>query len=425
MKSVCIIVQNVYDMDTRVRRKAEALASAGYSVDVLALAGPNAKKSYTLNNVNIQTVSLGKKRGSLARYVYEYAAFFAWAFFRLLWLTRQKGYVVIDVNTLPDFLIFAAAPGRWFGAKLVLDMHEITPEFYMSKYGVSPDSRLIRLLNYLEKVSFNFADHVVTITEPIQELLISRGLDPAKTIVVMNSADETHFSSSKPSPVADGASDGFRMIYHGTLTRLYGLDIAIEAFHLAHKEMPGAELWILGSGTEKEALEELARRLGLESRVKLVGQVPSSEISSWLKRADAGILPIRRDVFLDFAFPNKLPEFIIMERPVLVSRLKTIRRYFSEEALSYFEPHNSADLARQMVRLYRDSGLRARLAARAKQEYIPIRWEVMKQRYLKLIEDVAGSAGPVIACSDVAEVSVAEPKELFDLGASESSHLLT
>jgi hypothetical protein len=61
-----------------------------------------------------------------------------------------------------------------------------------------------------------------------------------------------------------------------------------------------------------------------------------------------------------------------------------------------------------MVRLYRDSGLRAQLAARAKQEYIPIRWEVMKQRYLKLIEDVAGSAGPVIACSDVAEVSVAE-----------------
>jgi len=408
MKSVCIVVQNVYDMDARVRRKAEALASAGYSVDVLALAGPNAKKSYTLNNVHVHTLSLDKKRGSLARYIYEYAAFFIWTFFRLLRLTRQRRYAVIDVNTLPDFLILAAAPGRWLGAKLVLDMHEITPEFYMSKYGVSADSRLIRLLKYLEKISFNFADHVITITEPIQELLISRGLGPAKAIVVMNSADETHFSSSKPSSTADGTSDGFRMIYHGTLTRLYGLDIAIEAFHLAHKQMPGAELWILGSGTEKEALEELARRLGLDSKVKLVGQVPSSEISSWLQRADAGVLPIRRDMFLDFAFPNKLPEFIIMERPVLMSRLKTIRHYFSEEALSYFEPQNSADLARQMVNLYRNPGLRTQLAARAKQEYIPLRWEVMRQRYLKLIEDLAGSTCPMTQRSCATEMTAAE-----------------
>ncbi len=394
MKSVCILVQNVYDMDARVKRKAEALASAGYVVDVLALAGTLGQKTYILNKVNVQTLSLGKKRGSLARYIYEYAAFFLWAFFRLLLQTRRRGYAVIDVNTLPDFLIFAALPGRWMGAKLILDMHEITPEFYMSKYGVSADSRLIWILKYLEKISFDFADYVVTISEPIQELLIGRGLDASKSIVVMNSADEARFASGTHSATAEGNSDGFRMIYHGTLTKLYGIEIAIEAFSLACKEMPGAELWILGSGTEKEALEGLALRLGLDSKVKLVGQVPSAEITSWLNRADVGVLPIRRDVFLDFAFPNKLPEFIIMEKPVLMSRLKTIRHYFSEQALSYFEPHNSADLARQMIRLYRDRGLCAQLAARAKLEYIPIRWEVMKQRYLNLIEDLAGSQPP-------------------------------
>src|SRR5262249_13232123 len=35
-KSFCILVQNQYDIDARVRRKAEALVGAGYSVDVLA-----------------------------------------------------------------------------------------------------------------------------------------------------------------------------------------------------------------------------------------------------------------------------------------------------------------------------------------------------------------------------------------------------
>lgn len=380
--------------------------SAGYSVDVLALAAAHGKKTYTLDGVNVYTVALGKKRASLARYAYEYGAFLMWAFVRVFFLMRRKRYVVIDVNTLPDFLIFAALPARWMGAKLILDMHEITPEFYMSKYGVAANSRLIRLLKRLEAISFNFANYVVTISEPIQDLLIGRGLDPSKSIVVMNSADETRFASSMSASAGDGISDGFRMIYHGTLTRLYGLDIAIEAFHVAHKEMPGAELWILGSGTEKEMLEGLVLRLGLDSKVKLVGQVPSADIPTWLHKAHIGVLPLRRDVFLDFAFPNKLPEFIVMGKTVLMSRLKGIRHYFSEEALSYFEPNNPADLAKQMVRLYRDEGLRAQLAARAKQEYASIRWDVMRKRYLKLIED--GSKRPATKRSHITEMTAAE-----------------
>jgi glycosyltransferase involved in cell wall biosynthesis len=389
MKSVCLMVQNVYDIDSRLRRKAEALVSAGYTVDVLALAPAHGKRTYTLDNVNVYTISLGKKRGSLARYLFEYSVFFLWAFIRLFLLMRRRRYAVIDVNTLPDFLIFAALPGRWMGAKLILDMHEITPEFYMSKYGIPENSWLVRLLRFQEKISFDCADHVITINEPIQSLLVSRGLPPSKTTVVMNAADEARFSSSSRAAALDDDSDAFVMIYHGTLTRIYGLDIAIEAFGTVHKEMPGAELWILGSGPEQGALASLAQERGLHSKIKLVGQVPSADIPAWLNRCKVGILPIRRDVFLDFAFPNKLPEFIIMGMPVLMSRLRTIRHYFSEEALSYFEPHNPADLAKQMVRLYRDSGLRAQLAARARQEYAPIRWDIMKQRYLALVGDLS------------------------------------
>src|SRR2546428_789784 len=136
MKSICFVVQGVYDFDPRVRRKAEALVDAGYSVDVLALRSSNGKKIYTLKGVNVRTVSLGKKRGSRARYFFEYAAFFGWAFLRLSLQMRRRRYAVIDVNTLPDFLIFAPVLARWMGAKLVLDLHEITPEFYISKYGI-------------------------------------------------------------------------------------------------------------------------------------------------------------------------------------------------------------------------------------------------------------------------------------------------
>src|SRR5437899_292287 len=270
MKTICMLTQSWYDFDARVRRKAEALISAGYSVDVLSLTGRDGKKTYTLNGVNVYTLSLGKKRGSLVRYAFEYATFFVWSLLRLSLMMWRNRYVVIDVNTLPDFLIFAALPARWMGAKLILDMHEITPEFYMSKYGITEDSLLVQVLKYLERISFNFADYVVTISEPIQDLLIGRGLDASKSIVIMNSADEARFESSAPAAAFDDRSHPFVMVYHGTLTRIYGLDIAIEAFNMVHGEMLEAELWILGSGPEQGGLAELAQERGLTSKVKLV-----------------------------------------------------------------------------------------------------------------------------------------------------------
>ncbi|HXD75850.1 MAG TPA: glycosyltransferase [Vicinamibacterales bacterium] len=392
--AVCVITQSDYQADPRVRRKAEALIAAGYSVDVLALPPSTGKKSYTLNGVRVRTMPLGKKRGSLARYVFEYAAFFVWALVRVTLQMRRRRYAVVDVNTLPDFLIFAPAIARLMGARLVLDMHEITPEFYMSKYGISRNGWMVRLMTWLENRSMHFADHVMVINEPIQDLLVGRGLPRSKSTVVMNAADETRFTDDTEAPrVAAAVSrPRFVMMYHGTLTRTYGVDIAVEAFATVQHEMPGAEFWILGSGPEERSLQRLIDERGLNGRAKLLGPVPSREIPEWLRTCDAGILSMRRDALLDFASPNKLAEFIVSGRPVAISRLNATRYYFSETALAFFEPSDAADLARQMVRLYRDPALRDRLAEAARAEYRPIRWDVMRERYLDLIARAASAS---------------------------------
>jgi glycosyltransferase involved in cell wall biosynthesis len=393
MKSVCLVVQHYYDLDYRVRRKAEALVEAGFSVDALALRTPGSPGTYTVGGVNVRAISLGKQRGSLARYAFEYVAFFLWVLARLTLQMFRRRYVIVDVNTLPDFLVFAGVFAKWMGAKLVLDMHEITPEFYMSKYGMPENSWWVRTLKFQEKISFAFADHVITISEPILDLFISRGLTPGKSTVIMNSAEETRFAhvARQTATRAQSRTPGtFVMMYHGTLTRIYGLDVAIEAFSLVHKEMPGAQLWLLGSGPEEGPLKNLVDQRDLHEKIRMVGQVSPADIPDWLNQCDVGVLPLHRDVFLEFASPNKLPEFIIMDKPVIMSRLKATTHYFSEDAIAYFEPDSPEDLAQQMLRLYRDPSLRIRLASQARKEYGPIRWDVMKQRYLKQVEDMVG-----------------------------------
>src|SRR5262249_3708309 len=146
----------------------------------------------------------------------------------------------------------------------------------------------VRLVTFLEKISMNFADHVITINEPIQDLLVSRGLLREKSTVIMNTVDEARFAgveTGNPSAHPD-LGEKFVMLYHGTLTNIYGLDIAVEAFARVHREMPGAEIWILGSGPEKDELTRLAQERGVASKVKLLGQVASTEIPAWLSQCD-------------------------------------------------------------------------------------------------------------------------------------------
>lgn len=394
MKSICILLQNHYEIDIRVRRKAEALVAAGYSVDVLALRSAYSKGSeYVVDGVNLYTIDLGKKRGSLLRYLYEYVAFLVWAFFKVARLMGRRRYAVVDANNLPDFLVFAAAPAKWRGAKVVQDMHEITPEFYISKYKMNPDSLMIRALEIIEQWSLRYADAVVNINHPIENLLVERGMAREKSVIVMNSVDEEFFANAAKAdtvgPVASDAS--FVMMYHGTINHIYGLDIAVDAFSRVHDQMPGAELWIVGTGSEKDAIAGQIKKLGLEARVKLLGRVLPQEIPRLLKRCDMGVLSTRQDVFLDLSFSNKLSEYVIMGKAVIASRLRTMNYYFSDQALAFFEPNNADDLAKQMLKMYRNPSRRAELAEQARKEFLPIRWEVMRSRYLNLIGELCGA----------------------------------
>jgi glycosyltransferase involved in cell wall biosynthesis len=384
-----MIVQGHYETDIRVRRKAEALVAAGFEVDVLALRSEfsSARELNVVNGVTVHTLELGKKRGSRARYAFEYVAFFLWVLWRLPAMARRRHYIAVEINTLPDFLVFAAFSARLRGAAIVLDMHEITPEFYMSKYKVDDVSWPVRLLSHIERACMAYADHVITINEPVQNLLVSRGLERANSTVLMNCADDRLFEAELDDLPASGDRDKHRFVfmYHGTLTRMYGLDIAIEAFALARTAMPGAEMWILGNGPERDALVRLATQRGVGASVRFVGTVLPEQVHKWLRQCDVGVLPTRQDRFLDYSFSNKLSEYVIMEKPVACSRLRTIRHYFSEDAIAFFEPENASALANVMTALFSDAGMRRRLACRAKQDLEPISWRVMKEKYVALM----------------------------------------
>src|SRR5579864_4371213 len=138
---VCMITYSFYETDTRVMQYANALAERGDTVDVLALGREGTKQFETIDGVNVYRVQTRKvNEKSPLGYLAKILRFLFFSGAILTWRSIAKRYDLIHVHNVPDFLVFAAVTSKFLGTRVVLDIHDILPEFYASKFGISNQS---------------------------------------------------------------------------------------------------------------------------------------------------------------------------------------------------------------------------------------------------------------------------------------------
>jgi glycosyltransferase involved in cell wall biosynthesis len=333
----------------------------------------------------VHRLPLQHRRASRARYVLEYGAFPVLAARKLAHLHRRRQFDVVQVNTLPDHLVFAAALPKRLGARVVLDLHEPMPELYVSKFGPSP--RMVGLVTAVERASTNFADRVIAVHETHREVLEARGVPAEKLTVVLNSADERIFHRPDVPP-PPGA--GFVLISHGTLLERLGFDEPIRAVGILRDRVPDLRLVLVGDGEHAPALRRLAAELGVQDRVAFLGQRPLEQIPQHLLSAHVGVVPIKLDVFTDLMLPTKLLEYVAMGIPAVVARTRTIEAYFDDSSVAFFRPGDPGDLARAIAELAANRGRARQQAANAEHKFLSRHsWGHTKQVYGELIGELA------------------------------------
>lgn len=150
--------------------------------------------------------------------------------------------------------------------------------------------------------------------------------------------------------------------FFGRLVEEKGLATLLKAV----AKLPAQRLLVVGSGPERAALEALATRLGITSRVKFLGSVRSEEVANYLKAVDALCLPSLTRSNWKEQFGRVLVEAMAAEALVVGSSSGEIPRVISDAGLVF--PEGDADaLAQQLGRLETDADLRASLRTRARQ----------------------------------------------------------
>jgi glycosyltransferase involved in cell wall biosynthesis len=380
-----------YENDARIRRYAESLIAKGMQVEVIALRKKRQPPFEVISGVSVYRIQQ-RERNEKNKwdYLFRILLFLLRSFYFLSIHHVRSPYSLIHVHSVPDFEVFAALVPKLTGAKIILDIHDLVPEFYGNKFNVQPDSFIVNALIFIEKVCCAFADHVIIANDIWSKKLCERSVKPEKCTPIINYPNLRIFSQLNS---RKSNSEDFSLIYPGSLNRHQGLDIAIKAMALVREEIFHARFHIYGEGPEREKLKALITDLRLNNIVLLHDPVSLSEIADRMASSDAGIVPKRADSFGNEAFSTKVMEFMAMGVPVIVSDTDIDRFYFNESLLMFFKSGDERDLAEKIITLYRNKELRIKLMNNGLDFIKENNWQVKDDLYLQIISALLGGEG--------------------------------
>ena len=379
-KRICIVRHHTYDL--LVRREAETLRDAGFDVDVICVGARDKGNALTINGVRTYHVPIQRKKGGLIRYLFEYASFFLAAAWTLTSLHLRRPFACIQVNNMPDFLVFATLIPRLLGSKVTMVMYEPTPELWATKYN---DLRLVKLLELVERLSLRYAHAIFAVTEPMKQVFVRRGCPARKINVILNAPETRFFERSVP---VEKDLAHFTCVCHGAIEERYGHDTMLNAIARVRSQIPGLQLRILGWGSYLDEFLAQVTELGLEEHVQYLGFVPLAQMVTELERADVGIVAQKSSPYSNLVHTGKMYDYFTFGLPVLTSRLKAVEAYFDADSVCFFEAGDAESLGNGILDLYQNPEKRRRLVENSQRLYDQYKWAEQREIYLSVYREI-------------------------------------
>jgi glycosyltransferase involved in cell wall biosynthesis len=387
---LCMLVHGPFPLDPRVSRAAKVALSEGYEVDVLATRQPGEPPEQDVGGVKVFRLPIAHEmgRGPL-RLASEYLGFTLLASPRLAWRAWKHRYAIVHVHNPPDFLIAAALVPKLLGSRVILDVHDLSPDMFKMRFdGPKAAPVADRLLRALERWATRRADGVITVHDAYARELQRRGVPAEKLTVVMNSVDE----QSLPAP-AKPSDQEFRVVYHGTVTPPYGVELVVEAVAGLVGRVPHIRLDVYGAGDSVESARKRAAALGVEGRVHFSGRYLSQpEVLERVRSANVGVIPNRPTQLNRFALSTKLFEYVALGVPVVSADLPTIREHFADDELCFFHAGESDSLAEALFDVATNPATARTRADNALRRYQAYRWPENAAKYAGLLDRMTSEA---------------------------------
>ena len=354
-----MVVYSHYPRDQRVRREAETLKENGARVDVICLRNKSESGFSVHNNISVYRIPMGLKRNvGFLSYFLRYFIFLIVSAALLTGLYIRCRYKVIHIHSIPDYEVFCALIPKIFGAKVILDLHELMPEIFAAKFNFPAESKKVNLAKTLEKSSVQFADNVITTSNLRKEILHNR-TQRNDIVVIMNLPKQTIFKSKDMTDFIQkyNLKQSFIMIYVGGLYKERELDIVIKAMKFIEPKIRSIFFIICGTG-EKDyvaTLKNMISDLDLDKKVLNLGYVPQEDVLNYVNLSNVAIAPYKfhpnLESVLDGISSTKVFEYLLVPKPVIVSNFSSKNNEF-ENLISFYKSGDYKDLGKKIMEIY-------------------------------------------------------------------------
>jgi len=321
-----IIVDNEFNNDIRVRNEAIALQKEGHEIFVLCFEfGSNFGSNY--EGIKIHRWKLEQKRKNIL-----FALFHSFNAYSFLWAKKISRFIIeenIDIIHVHD--LYMSRAGHYGRKKssipMVLDLHEnytYAVEGYQWMYKKF-STHIIRPNRWkkIEERYLNYPDIIITISKTFKQYLLSKysSLDEKRMIVYPNAPDvETLFSYEIDRNIIPKNND-FVLFYFGVISERRGIFMVLDALEKLIKEIPNIKVLIIGPVDKSESalFEEKINNPLIKGNVIYYPWKDISLLPSFITYSDVCLSPIAKNPQHESGIANKVFQYMLFERPVLVS----------------------------------------------------------------------------------------------------------
>jgi glycogen(starch) synthase len=253
----------------------------------------------------------------------------------------------------------------------------------------------------IERIAATISDRIVTVSYAMRDELVGYGYPEQKIQVIHNGVDEEKYYAARFSVrqvqafrEKIGIGQSPMIFFIGRLTWVKGADTLVLAMAHIVKEIPDAQLVILGSGEMEQMLNQMVHDLHLEKNVILhFGIVPEDERLLYYAAADVCVFPSKYE-----PFGIVCTEAMSMGKPVVVGARGTSG--FREQVVPrgdgicgyHINPHDPLDIARYVVDILKRPDLAETMGkngrSRVKEQFT---WEIASDKTLRVYQDLVDS----------------------------------
>jgi glycosyltransferase involved in cell wall biosynthesis/peptidoglycan/xylan/chitin deacetylase (PgdA/CDA1 family) len=352
-----ILENQSFPEDTRVLLEALALHDVGYEVTVICPTGNSRKKFEWVRGIRVYRYPEPSEPSGVLGYLFEFGYSMTVAGILATWCSIRHGFDAIHIHCPPDMNVLVGIPFRWIGKKLVIDLHDLSPELFAAKRNKPSRGVLHKALVFFERLACQSASALIATNETQRDVQLTRGgARPDLCYVVRNGPNKQFTTGVQPKTNLKRPGEilvGFVGAI-GTQDTVENFVYVIDKIRQRRSDIKGI---IIGGGPAFEYVRDVARELTLGDWMTFTGPIEFSQVPSHIAAFDICVTPDSSNPYNDSCTTIKTMEYMALERPTVAFDTKENRRTAGQSAL-YAQNNDLDQFAALIEKLADDPQLR-------------------------------------------------------------------